>query len=246
MGEAELAQLDAAIDVDGVSVTRSSNSIDDVIKGVTLNLESASASPITLDVTADHDQVVESVQSFVKSYNSVLKTINELHKAGTDGEGGGALEGDNTLLSIAGLLRDRLNTEVDTGGSYSSLAELGISTSTADGSLSLNSATLKEALAADYDSVANIFAKEGEGVAYRLEDIADELTTYGGLLETRTKGINQRIESLEDQKDNLDYRLQLTEERYKRQFGALDTMLAQMQSTSSQLMSQLSTLPGVG
>jgi flagellar hook-associated protein 2 len=241
--------LDAEIVIDNtVTATRGSNSIDDVISGITLNLEHADAgTAYTLDVERDDGQVTENVQSFIDAYNTVLNTLSDLHKPGSEGGAGGALEGDNTVLSIQGRMRELLNTQVDTGGAFTMLAELGVTSDAETGTLSLDSSTFSDALGEDFDAVANVFAKEDEGVAFLMEALADDLTDFeDGLVTTRQEGINDRIDTLEDRKENMEYRLELIEARYQAQFGALDGLLAQMQSTSTALTSQLATLPGGG
>ena len=232
------AALDAEVIVDGMTITRSANEIDDIIQGVTLNLKDADATKYTLDVSRDDDGIVNSVQGFINAYNGAMNKLESLHKEG------GSLEGDNTVISIQSQLRDALNATVDTGGAFSYLAELGITTNTTTGDLELDQDKLKAAMDEDFDAVANVFALEDEGIAYLLEKAAYDLTTYDGLLDNRKEGVQERIDNLTDQKEDMEYRLELIQERYKRQYGGLDNMLASMQSMGNYLAAQLSTLPG--
>jgi flagellar hook-associated protein 2 len=237
---ADYTQLDAQLTVDGISVTRSSNSIDDVIQGVTLQLKDDTQPGTTfdLDVARDDDAVIESVNGFIKAYNSAMDKLDSFHKEG------GSLEGDNTIISIQSQLRDTLNSNVSSGGAFSYLAELGIKTNTKTGDLELDEDALKTAMDEDFDAVANVFGKEDGGVAYLLEKVAHDLTTYDGLLDNRKEGVQERIDNLTEQKENMEYRLELIQERYQKQYGGLDTMLASMQSMGSYLSAQLSSLPG--
>ena len=232
------AALDAEVIVDGMTITRSANEIDDIIQGVTLNLKDADATKYTLDVGRDDSAIVASVNSFIKAYNSAMDKLESLHKEG------GALEGDNTIISIQSQLRDTLNASVDTGGAFGYLAELGITTNTSSGDLELDEDTLKDAMDEDFEAVANVFALENEGIAYLLESEAYNLTTYDGLLDNRKDGVQERIDNLTEQKEDMEYRLELVQERYKKQYGGLDSMLASMQSMGNYLAAQLSTLPG--
>ena len=237
---AELEKLDAKVIVDGMTVLRSSNTIDDIIQGVTLELKDDTQAGTTfqLDVARDDKEVISTVNDFIKAYNTVMDKLDSMHKEG------GKLEGDNTIISIQSQLRDRLNSTVDTGGSFNYLAELGITTNTSTGKLELDEDTLTDAMDEDFDAVANIFAKENEGIAFLLEKEAYDLTTYDGLLDNRKEGIETRIENYEDQKLNMEYRLELVQERYQKQYGGLDSTLASMQSMGNYLAAQLASLPG--
>ena len=239
MLDSEVAQLDASMDIDGVTVTRSSNTIDDVLKGVTFNLKKVdTTTSYTLTVARDDSAITKSVQNFVTAYNNVMSSIKDLRKQGGD------LEADNTVLSIQNQIRAGLNDAVATGGAYSYLAEIGIESDSKTGTLSVNTTDLQTALDNDYESVANLFGKEGSGIAAVLKDTAHQMTFYDGLIENRKKGINERIDVLQKRVEDMQYRLDRTEERYQKQYGSLDTLLAQMQSTSTALTSQLATLPG--
>lgn len=225
---------DAVLTVDNFNVTSGSNNVTGVIQGVTLNLVAAGTS--TLTIAHDTAAVKVSVEEFVSTYNSLRATISDL-KAGD-------LKGDNTLLSVQSLLRNELNTE-PTGltTTLTTLSEIGIKTER-NGDLSLNASELEAALANDYDGVAQLMADDNQGYAFRLEALADEMLKIDGLIDSRTKGINARVDTLDGRIDNMEYRLTLIEARYRSQFTALDAMLTQMQSTSNYLSQQLPSLPG--
>lgn len=231
---ANQSALDATLTVDGFDITSSSNSVTGAIQGVTLELVAEGSS--TLKLAYDTDAVKESIDAFVGAYNALRATISSLKS--------GNLKGDNTLLSVQSLLRDTLNTE-PTGltTALSTLSEIGIKTER-NGDLSLNTTELDAALASDYAGVAELMADDDQGYAFRLEAVADDMLDIDGLVDSRTKGIDSRIDTLGDRMDNMKYRLELIEKRYRSQFAALDAMLAQLQSTSNFLTQQLSNLPG--
>jgi len=231
--------VDSEILVDGTyTVTRSSNTITDAIDGITLNLAQTSASTFGLTVAHDDEGVKTAVQSFVDAYNELHNTIDELRK--------GELKADNTLLSIERQIRDVLNTAPSgITGQYSYLAELGVAIQK-DGTMSLDSTALQTALDTDFSGVSELFANDDQGYAYRLEALADDFLQLGGngLVESRTDGINDRIESIENRIDTMGRRLVIVEQRYRSQFSALDSLLGQLTATSNYLTQQLSILPG--
>lgn len=82
------------------------------------------------------------------------------------------------------------------------------------------------------------------GIAYQLDALIDGFLEDGGILDARTDSLQERADGLDDQRDRLDLRIEALEARYRAQFTALDTLLAQLQTTSSFLTQQLASLPG--
>ncbi|HEC06135.1 MAG TPA: flagellar cap protein [Thiolapillus brandeum] len=231
----DLTLLDAQISVDGYSVTRSSNTISDVIQGVTLDLRQAQpGTDIRVDIDRDLDAAKESVQAFADAYNDLRSSIKSLRN--------GQLEADSTLLSIERGLLDIMNNP-GTGGVYNHLSEIGL-TIQKDGNMSVKSTALENALNAEFAGVADLFANSQTGYASRFESLAGQWLETGGLIDSRTDGLDSRIEDLQDRQSAMDRRLEQIETRYLRQFSALDSLVSQLQGTSSFLTSQLASLPG--
>jgi len=127
------------------------------------------------------------------------------------------------------------------GGYASELKALGVSIAT-DGTLSVEASKLDAALAADPDGVRRLFGKDG-ALSSRLETtLKATLDATTGTLTQRTGSLNRQIEGLSDQMDALDRRMEAVEARYLAQFTAMDTLVAQMQGTSSYLSQQLASL----
>lgn len=231
----DLALLDAQISVDGYTVTRSGNSISDVIQGVTLNLQQAQPGiDIQVNIDRDLDAAKESVQAFANAYNDLRSSIKNLRN--------GQLEADSTLLSIERGLLNIMNSPGN-GGVYNHLSEIGL-TIQKDGNMSVKSTALENALNADFSAVADLFADAQNGYASRFESLTGLWLETGGLIESRTDGLDSRIEILEDRQIAMDRRLGQVESRYLRQFSALDSLVSQLQGTSNFLTSQLASLPG--
>ncbi len=231
------ANLNAEVLIDGFSVTSSSNVVSDALNGVTLNLVSADVGvQKTLTVSKDNEAVTASVQSFVDSYNSLRSTIRSL------GAKGGELQGDSGLLSIERSLQSIFNVS-PTGLDYSNLTDVGITTNE-DGSLSLDSTVLDEKLTTNFSGVADLFANDNQGYAFRFDALADSLLQADGLIDGREESLNSRISGVNDRQEAMEYRMDLIEKRLRKQFSALDTLIVQMNSTGSFLSQQLALLPG--
>jgi flagellar hook-associated protein 2 len=227
-----LAELDAEIVVDSMyTITRGSNTIDDAIDGLTLTLKAETTSAATLTLARDTEAVAASAQKFVDAYNELRSTITALR--------GKELKSDSTLRSIEAQIQTIFNTPPDgVDGSYSHLSQIGVSIQK-DGTMKLDATALDQAIAADFDSVAQLFANDDQGYMYRLDAAVTGLLQSDGLLDGREDGIKASQKTVESRIDNMEYRLQLIEQRYRAQFTALDAMLGQMQGTSQFLLQQL-------
>lgn len=129
-------------------------------------------------------------------------------------------------------------------GDYSVLASVGITT-TATGALELDTAKLQKALDSDPDAVAHLFGSEN-GVAARLFAQVDARLASGSDLDTRNTALKRDLDQVADDKEALALRMEQIESRYRKQFTALDSLLAQLQTTSSYLAQQLASVPKAG
>jgi flagellar hook-associated protein 2 len=156
------AGQDASLIVDGTAITSSSNVIDDVIAGVTLNLKTVEAgSTINLTVARDYDSIKSSVQGLLDAYNDVLSDINEQFAYDEETETAGLLQGDATLRSIKTGLVDILVSAVSQLPSgLNALSLIGI-TSDDNGMLSIDNDDFMDALRTDFNGVRRLFVAEG-------------------------------------------------------------------------------------
>jgi flagellar hook-associated protein 2 len=156
----------------------------------------------------------------------------------------GTLAGDSNLLSIESRVLGVINTPPSPAtGSYNYLTEIGVSIQK-DGTMALDSTALGKALGSNFSDVANLFASNDQGYAYRLQNVAKDMLATDGLIDSRTTGLQASIASLKNDEDRLSTRLTVIEARYRSQFTALDAMLGSMNTTSTFLSQQLGNLPG--
>ncbi|MEN8800571.1 MAG: flagellar filament capping protein FliD [Thiogranum sp.] len=234
------AQLDSELLVDGLyTITRSSNTISDAISGITLNLLAETGSDVQLNVSRDTGSVTESVQAFVDAFNELKTTIDSLSGEGND------LEADNTLRSIESRIQAVFNTPPSglTGG-FTYLSEIGVSFQR-DGKLSLDSGALQNAINADYAGMAELFASDDQGYLFRVDTLIGNIVQADGLINIRQDGLTSRIDRVDQRISDMEYRLELREKRLLDQFNTLDTLMGQLQGTSTFLSQQLATLPNL-
>jgi len=156
--EARPAQ-NAIFSVNGVGVSSTSNTVTSAITGVTLNLTKAGTSTIT--VARDTPQGQAAVQSFVKAYNDLQKSVTDLTKYDIATKKASLLYGDSSAVAFLASIRKELETPLTgLGGQYANLTQIGV-TFQRDGTLAMDSAKLTTALKAAPEDVAALFARQG-------------------------------------------------------------------------------------
>lgn len=243
------AGSNASFSINGLSVSSSSNTVTDIIDGVTLNLLSTTSSAITIDVKTDTDAIVADVQTFVDKYNAYAALFTDLTKYDATSGKAGALQGDSTARSVMSQIRSELGKSV-TGltGSYTSLIDLGISIDKS-GVMSFTQSTFKTAFAAAPIEVTGVFASTTvsgtavEGVAEKLETLMEGyLVSTTGIFDSRISSLNTQLTAITDDRADLVRRMQSLEDRYFAQLNAMDSLLAEIETTGDFLTQQFEAM----
>lgn len=237
---------DAEVWIAGYQHFSATNTISNVIDGVTINLLKAEPGELkTLTISNDTTATVSRVKAFVDGFNALAKQISSLRSFEPTTKKAGPLLGDAMLRTIEGELRGKISDPVaGTSGAYQTLASVGITTEK-DGTLKLDSTKLTKAMNENFEGVAKLFGSEN-GVAARLANALTPRLANDAELDVRTKRLNQKSLDIQKEQAALDARMVKVEARYRAQFIALDSMLAKMSSTSSYLSQQLSQIANIG
>ncbi len=156
-----VAAQDASINLNGVTVTRESNTVIDLIDGYEFKLNSLSNSAVTVSSTTDQAVAYATISEFVNTYNEVASTLSSLTQNGINGEEKGVLARDITVKSIQRSLRSMITSELPgfgDNGRY--LSELGVKTMR-DGSISLTESDFNKAFEKEpilFDVIVNSMA----------------------------------------------------------------------------------------
>lgn len=233
------AAQDAKMTVDGLEITRSTNSFADAIPGVTLAVTKLSTSPATLTVAGDSSALKSKLSSFVTAYNDV---VNAVHSS----TGYGGTKASNSVLAGEPALRrslDQISSLVSgpvTGatGSYRSLASVGLSL-TKDGTMSLDGTKLDAALAKDPTAVSRLFVTDtnigATGLMKTIYDTTSTLTGTNGLVAARITALSARSKQISKSIDEKQARVDEYETGLKKQFAALDQAMSKYNAMSSAL-----------
>jgi len=172
---------DAKIVMDGITITRDSNSISEVVQGVTFDLVNASPGKnISVSVSQDSSQIQDNIRKFVDTYNKVMTNISEVTRFNSANGEKGILIGDATIRGIQSSMRGILNTQLkEIGGSVQSIADLGILT-TRDGSLEIDETKFNKVLSENISDVARFFASSGTTTDPQVLFISNNTLTKAG------------------------------------------------------------------
>ncbi len=232
-----IQELDAAQNatllVDGFAVTRSSNEIDDVIQGVNLSLSSVGTTTVT--VSENLAVAKTTIETLVTAYNSLSAALAV--------QRGSTLSGENTILNIESRVRELFSARYnDSGDNVNYLFQLGLSFDR-DGVLSFDGEKYDEQIGNNISEIQSLFTNADTGFITSLETVINSYLDSDGIISNRTEGLNTEKTSIDEDIERLELRLESTEARLRARFASLDSLVSQLNSTSSFLTQQLANLP---
>ncbi len=253
---------DANLTINGIqNITSATNTVTSVIPGVTLNINGADngVSNITLNVTADNSTAQTKIKAFVDQYNSTMDFIATKLSYDSTTQKTGDLFGDQTLQSIQERLRGMLSGTLNNPtGPYLTLSSIGISTSGQDygkdATLSFDTSKFATAMAANPQSVANLFGAAAggvtpttdttntQGLANILENYLHPMVMYGGSFALQQTGYDTQLTDLKTQISDFETRATAYQAQQKLKFANLETILAGLNSQGASLTSAIASL----
>ena len=250
-GEVVQAASDAVFSLNGLTVRRSSNTISDVVNGLTLRLLGEGDHDGTVEVTdqaskvtiaADSSNIKSSITNLVESFNAVNSIVNDQFTLNPNTNRQGSASGDASLRGVIARLRAELSRSGGLGGGLSYLSDVGISFQK-DGSLTFDESKLNAALESDPQGVSRLFLATEGGIGKRLPDAVDDfISQVDGALVFRQKGIEASIKRIEEKQAREEDRIAAMQERLTRQFSALEELVSQLKSQGDFLTQQIGAL----
>lgn len=245
------AAADAIFSVNGLSITRSSNTVSDVVTGVTFTLlkegdhdgvvTSADAAA-NVTVSVDSGAIKSLVQQLVDKYNAVNKIVNDQFTLNPDSHKQGALAGDASLRGVLARLRREMSAANENGLGFKFISDIGI-TFQKDGSLTVNDAKFAEALTKDAAGVGDFFTLVKNGIGKRVPDAVDDfISSVDGTLTAKQKGLKSSVATIDKKIAREEDRIAALQDRLTKQFADLERMVSQLKSQGDYLSQHLSAL----
>ncbi|MEO1277771.1 MAG: flagellar filament capping protein FliD, partial [Planctomycetota bacterium] len=248
-----------------VLFTSSSNTISDVFEGITLNLQSVSDDPVTINVTGDRGDLEGRIEEFVTAFNETLDRIDFQSRFDQETEARGPLLGDSTLIGLkTAMVNTILGGPDNVSGRFSNLSQIGL-TIGEGGRLELDKERLGQALDEDAQAVEDLLitrdidqaggtrvlesgavvtdpeAREtfsALGVFAKVEELArNYIDSVDGVLTARNRALDNQIQLQEDRIAFFDQQLDDKRLRLEREFAALEGIISNFQAQQAALSS---------
>ncbi|MFL2494235.1 MAG: flagellar filament capping protein FliD [Porticoccaceae bacterium] len=245
---------DSVINYEGLAVTRSTNSINDVIEGANINLLGTSASSVTLNITNDNSTLKTSIQSMVTTYNDVLTLFDNFTSVDeSEVEFAGALADDTSMVRF---IKDKMYAAIfanssSPSGSVNGLRDLGISVNQY-GQMTLDEIKYDAAVKTNYSDVVtmltadtnnqNLYDTASKGLAQDVATILGNFTDTTGIVNSRETTSTSNLKDTKAELVDLEKRMDGVYKRYLKQFGAMEALMATLDTTKDYLTSQFETL----
>lgn len=243
---------DASLEVDGLSVTRPSNTVADVIDGVTLNLTSQTAAGETaqVEVSRDATAIKDNVMALVEAYNQTVADLNTLTGPVSDDPDdiySGSLARDSLIDTLRDNIREMMLGDSSTPSStLTAFRDVGLDIDRY-GVMSINETTLDSALSEKFDEVVTLFAADTDdqtmfGAAARglAGDAVYELDGFlnsRGLIAKQSANASELVQDYQEDLRKLEIRMEALYERYLRQFSAMESIVGESNSMRDSLKS---------
>ncbi|WP_295374512.1 flagellar filament capping protein FliD [uncultured Pseudacidovorax sp.] len=231
--------------VDGVTVTSATNTVTGAVPGLSLTLSQLSPDPVTVTASTDTNALTNAIQGFVNAYNNINSQINSLTSYDANSKKAGLMQGDSMVTGLQTMMR-RLAGTANASGTFTTLSQLGISISkSADGSLTLDSTKLSEALA-NPDAVKTFFMGGSDGAGGTTDGWASRFSAFtqgavgtDGTLATRTAALQKQLDANSDDQTKQTDRMTLVESRLRAQYSALDAKLSTLTTLDTYVKQQI-------
>jgi flagellar hook-associated protein 2 len=237
---------DARFKVNGLEVTRSSNTVSDVIDGVTLDLYTNTTGAARLDLNRDTAGIKDNIKGLVTAYNDFEETLKILgDRASEVEEFGGVLAGESLLQSVRTQVRAMITSNSSTPGTTIQAArDVGLSIDRY-GKLTLDDSKLDTALQNNFAEVStmfsagtnnqSIYSPAPAGLAGSAIKSIEKMLLSTGLIDTQSKSATTQIAKYKEELTALDERMEKLMTRYMSQFSVMESIVGNSNSMRSSL-----------
>jgi len=245
--------VDAQLSLNGVSVSRSTNEVTDLITGVTFSLNNAGFGTAEISVNSDTSAAASALRNLATVYNASVTLFDELGALEkTEDELVGSLNSDSTFRTLRSSLRNVLTSLSSTAsGNIQYLSHIGLSM-TREGTLEIDETKMANALTNDFSDVITALTADtndqtpygdfSRGIAGDGSALIENMIKSTGSVATAIQNSETKLEDYEVRLAALDQRMALIRERYIKQFSAMQRIVDQMNSTSEYLTNQFKAL----
>jgi flagellar hook-associated protein 2 len=230
---------DASLTVDGIPIDSASNTVTGAVNGLTLNLVGASpGEQVDVSIAPDASQAETAISSFVSAYNTVIGDVNKEYAVGSNGAEG-PLAGDSTIQMLQDTLLSAGSYAIS-GNGVSTLADLGI-TMNDDGTLTLDSATLDNAIQNNFGAVQTFLqgASSNGFVSYLNNQLNNLTNAVSGAFTVDLQSISSENTDLQNQINNFQQYIDSQQTLLTQEYDQADITLQQIPEEEEQINAEL-------
>jgi flagellar hook-associated protein 2 len=246
---------DSVINFEGLTITRSSNAITDVVAGTTIALNDVTSSAVRLNVVSDTSTLKTGLKDVVIVYNSINAALSNMGSIKEDSTEAlnGALADDGSLISyIKNNIRSAVfNNSSTTSGNVNALRDLGISINRG-GDMTFDETKYDGLVLTNFDDISKMltagtsnqgkYDTASKGLSQDIANVLDGFTDKDGIVTTRSTNATSLLEDHKEELTKLETRMTAVYQRYLSQFTAMESMMASLDATKDYLTGQLESL----
>tara|TARA_B110000971_G_scaffold175968_1_gene181293 strand:+ start:952 stop:3042 length:2091 start_codon:yes stop_codon:yes gene_type:complete len=246
---------DSVINFEGLTITRSSNAITDVVAGTTIALNDVTSSAVRLNVVSDTSTLKTGLKDVVIVYNSINAALSNMGSIKEDSTEAlnGALADDGSLISyIKNNIRSAVfNNSSTTSGNVNALRDLGISINRG-GDMTFDETKYDGLVLTNFDDISKMltagtsnqgkYDTASKGLSQDIANVLEGFTDKDGIVTTRSTNATSLLEDHKEELTKLETRMTAVYQRYLSQFTAMESMMASLDATKDYLTGQLESL----
>ena len=235
----------AELKINGIDISSATNVLDNVVEGLNITVNKASANPVQVDVATDKAAIKTAITGLVDAFNTAANFIRTQTAYNAESKTAGALQADPGTLSLQSQLRAVINEASTASGTFGRLSDIGIALKS-DGSFEVNDKKLENGLG-NLTETRKLLTNDGStnansGFVRRFKRLSDAALGVEGLFDARTTSLRSRLDRNGKSQSDQENRLSSVEARLRRQYTALDTTMARLNAQSSYMSQQINQM----
>jgi flagellar hook-associated protein 2 len=227
---------DAKFQLNGINVDQSSNTVNDVIPGMTFDILAQSSSPVTLSLATDPTQLSTDLQNFVTQYNALQTAV-----VAQTGPSGGPLTGDTVVEQLQDAMR-QMTSYTTTTGTVQSLADLGVEFTGETGQLFFDQTTFDALSGPQISDGLSFIGSPTSGFGAFSSTFTQFSDPVTGIIQSETTGLQQTDTDLQSQISTLNAQISTMQTNLTTQLEAADAQQYELQNQQTALSASLQGL----
>ncbi len=223
--------------VNGVQVTRSSNTVNDIIPGLSFTLRNTTVGSVSLSLATSSSQLTSALQSFVNNYNALVDQVSKQF-----GPGAGALGGDVLIREVSGGIRLVASYWNAGGGSIHSMSDLGITFDDVAGHMTLDQTVVTGFSSSQISDAFKYFGSANSGLAALATNFTHLSDATNGMIRLQEDGYDATNQRLSDHIATLNDRVSQIQSTMTAKLQAADALVAQLQAQQTTINASVDSL----